>query len=142
MLDNYNLNRFVEAQKGDYKLAMFEISRGRKTGHWIWYIFPQLKGLGRSYNSNFYGIQNEEEAKLYLNHPILGKRIIELSEILLTLKDKSARDIFGGLDTMKLKSSMTLFSSVSEKGSVFDEVLDKYFEGKKSYRTLEMLKKN
>lgn len=136
-----NLDRFVEAQKRDYAIALNEIKSGRKTSHWMWYIFPQLKGLGRSSTSAFYAIQNLEEAGAYLGHPMLGSRIIEISKALLDLDSKDAVEIFGKIDSAKLKSCMTLFSAVPEADPVFEQVLVKYFNGKKSYRSLRILGK-
>ena len=141
MSDKNNLYRFVEAQGKSYKIACYEVSKGRKTSHWMWYIFPQLLGLGKSSTSVFYSIQNIKEATQYLEHPVLGERLKEISNILLKVECKSARKIFGGIDSKKLKSSMTLFSIASDDSMIFDKVLYKYFDGKKSRRTIELLKK-
>lgn len=137
---NYNLDRFLTAQEQDYHTALAEIKRGRKTSHWIWYIFPQIAGLGFSATSKFYAIQNGDEAKAYLEHSVLGKRLIEISKVLLELEGKTAHQIFGSPDDMKLKSCMTLFGALSEPPPVFHQVLDKYFDGKEDERTLELLK--
>ncbi len=108
----YDLQRFIDAQERDYATALAEIKAGRKQSHWIWYIFPQLKGLGRSYHSNLYGIESRAEAEAYLAHPVLGARLREITDALLSHEDKSAVQIFGWLDAMKVRSSMTLFDAV------------------------------
>lgn len=135
----YDLDRFVKAQESDYERALEEMKCGKKTSHWIWYIFPQLKGLGRSYNAEFYGIENREEAELYLNDPLLGGR---LREICCVVKEHSGMNIYGimggGIDAAKLKSSMTLFDVIEPDG-VFKDILTCFFEGKRDNRTLEML---
>ncbi len=137
----YDLNRFKKAQQTDYLIALQEICSGRKLSHWIWYIFPQLKGLGQSTYSNYYGIQDASEAAAYLSDPYLGGHLREISAALLELESNSAREVMGKLDERKLQSSMTLFASVSEDNQVFLDVLYKYFGGKKDIRTLHMLGK-
>jgi len=127
MNDIYNLDRFIKAQQDCYQIALKEIKNGKKSGHWMWFIFPQLDGLGSSPISKKYSIKNYQEAKEYLNHKILGKRLIEITNVLMKLKDKSARRIFGFPDDVKLKSSMTLFKIVSSNNEVFSKVLAKYF---------------
>lgn len=134
----YELSRFVTAQQDNYECALSEIRNGRKVSHWIWYIFPQLKGLGRSPMSEYYGIQNLDEAKAYLANPILGKHLIEICNALLLLDTNNAAEVMG-MDSRKLRSSMTLFDAATESSDVFQLVLDKYYEGKKDYRTLRML---
>ena len=141
-MDLNSLNRFLTAQEHAYDIALAEIRRGRKRTHWIWYIFPQLRSLGKSERSYFYGIADIEEAKAYLDHPILGSRLIEISETLLHIQGKSAQDIFGGIDSMKLHSSMTLFAVVGGDGSVFYKVIDRYFDGKMDENTLKILYNN
>lgn len=136
--DKYELQRFLDAQENSYTIALEELKEGRKRSHWIWYIFPQLKGLGRSYNSNFYGISGIEEATAYLEHPVLGSRLREISETILALDDTDAVSIFGGIDARKLRSSMTLFDMVSPN-DVFARVLDKYFSGKRDSCTLRRI---
>lgn len=143
MKDRYNLQRFVEAQDteplGCYADALGEIRHGRKVGHWIWYIFPQMKGLGHSPNSNFYGISGLDEAKAYLNHEVLGPRLREICEALLTYRGVPAEIVMGWeVDAMKLRSSMTLFDAASP-GDIFAEVLNAFFDGSKCRRTLSML---
>lgn len=133
------LNRFVKAQENTYSTALQEIKSGRKKSHWMWFIFPQLKGLGFSETAQFYGINGLSEAQEYLQHPVLGGRLREISRALLTLESGDAHAIFGYPDDMKLKSSMTLFAEVGND-SVFDEVLMKFFDGEKDQKTLELLK--
>jgi uncharacterized protein (DUF1810 family) len=124
-----NLDRFIAAQEQTYAQALSEIRAGRKRSHWMWFIFPQLKGLGASSNAHFYGIDDLAEATAYLQHPILGPRLIEISRALLALPGNNATAVMGGPDDMKLRSSMTLFSRVNGADAVFEEVLDKYFHG-------------
>lgn len=134
-------NRFLYAQDNrmeGYETALSEISAGRKVSHWMWYIFPQLSGLGRSCFSNYYGISGIEEARAYLAHEVLGKRLREISETLLAIEGKSAEDIFGPVDAMKLRSCMTLFDLV-ERFSIFRRVLDKYFAGESDTKTVKKL---
>lgn len=139
MENKYDLGKFISAQKEDYETALKEIQRGRKSSHWIWYIFPQLKGLARSRMSDYYGIHDLTEAEEFLNDPYLGKNLREISEALLKLESSDASMVMGGSpDDMKLKSSMTLFSLV-KPNDVFDKVLDKFFDGKKDERTERML---
>lgn len=130
------LYRFVEAQNKDYEIALAEIKAGKKQTHWIWYTFPQLVGLGKSAFANYYGIKDMLEAKQYLTHPKLGKRLRECAEALLTVEGKGARDIFGELDAMKVRSSMTLFDLISPN-DIFAEVLDKYYNSKRCELTLQ-----
>ena len=116
---NSNLKRFIDAQENDYLIALKEIKNGRKQSHWMWYIFPQIAGLGFSDISKYYAITDMDEAKEYLKHDILGKRLIELSNVLIRLDTNSAKTIFGSPDDLKLKSSMTLFSQISDAEPVF-----------------------
>jgi len=137
--DPFNLNRFVEAQKDDYTTALNEIQAGQKRSHWIWYIFPQFDGLSFSSTSKHYAIKSLAEAQAYLKHPLLGPRLTECAEATLRLEDKSARQIFGSPDDLKLRSCATLFAHVSHAGSVFHQLLDKYFESQPDARTLEII---
>lgn len=139
MSKNYDLERFIEAQKSDYATALSEIKKGRKENHWMWYIFPQVLGLGYTSTSMQYAIQDLDEATAYLNHEILGKRLIEISNALLTLDTNDADKIFGGTDSLKLRSSMTLFSLLPGADPVFQSVLDKFFNGTKDDKTLQLL---
>lgn len=132
------IERFVEAQNDVYIRALNEIKSGRKLTHWMWFIFPQIKGIGFSIRSVFFSIKDEEEAKEYLNHPLLGKRLREISNALLELNTVNPIEIFGGIDAKKLRSCMTLFDIV-EPESVFDEVLLKFFDGKRDEKTLKIL---
>ena len=126
----YDLNRFLKAQDRDYADALAEIKAGRKRSHWIWYIFPQVKGLGFSSTSEFYGIDGLDEARAYMDNVVLRERIIEISEVLLTLDSSDAGDVMGYPDDLKLRSSMTLFAEAAPKEEVFQKVLDKFFAGK------------
>ncbi|MEO8720325.1 MAG: DUF1810 domain-containing protein [Ginsengibacter sp.] len=135
-----NLQRFLEAQKKDYQVALSEIQMGKKRSHWMWYIFPQISGLGFSDLSKFYSLNNMDEAKEYLKHPVLGSRLIEISDALLHLENKDAHAILGSPDDQKLKSCMTLFSLLPESDPVFQAVLDQFFDGENDARTVEILK--
>lgn len=135
----YDLDRFVLAQEYSYDTALSEIKKGRKTTHWIWYIFPQLKGLGVSYRSEQYGIENAEEARSYLSHPVLGARLREITKAVLNLNENDAHKVMGYPDDMKLRSCMTLFAYISENDSIFHRVLEKYFDGKRDEATIKML---
>lgn len=136
---NYEISRFMKAHQSDYQRALTEIKNGKKVSHWMWYIFPQLKGLGCSFTSEYYGIQDLDEAKAYLADPILGRHLIEICNALLSLDTNDATEVVGRPDDRKLKSSMTLFDAATESSDVFRLVLEKYYNGKKDYRTLEML---
>lgn len=140
MQKDNNLKRFIDAQQTDYSVALSEIRNGRKRSHWMWYIFPQIQGLGFSETSQFYSIKSIDEAEQYLAHPVLGQRLIEISNALLGLKTDNANQVFGSPDDMKLKSSMTLFSLLPGTNKVFQLVLDKFFNGLKDDKTLKMLK--
>jgi uncharacterized protein (DUF1810 family) len=137
--DPHNLNRFVQAQEDDYDLALSEIRSGRKRSHWIWYIFPQFDGLGFSSTSKRYAIKSVAEAEAYLGHSILGPRLIECTLAVLQVEGRSAFEIFGSPDDMKLRSCATLFACVSPDGSVFDRLLGKYYEGERDKKTLHLL---
>ena len=140
-MDINSLDRFLEAQERMYETAHKEIKNGKKKTHWMWYIFPQLRGLGRSQMAYTYGVNGIEEARAYLAHPILSSRLMEISEALLAHKDKSACEIFGDIDEMKLKSSMTLFACASEEKSVFHQVIDCFYDGKMDEYTLKVISK-
>lgn len=138
---NYDLERFLKAQNSGwatYSEALDEIKEGHKSGHWIWYVFPQIKGLGHSYNSEFYGVGSKEEAKAYLGHSVLGYRLREITKALLDCKNPSAFNIFGFPDVLKVQSCMTLFDLVSPN-DIFNEVLEKYYEGKRCEKTIMRL---
>jgi uncharacterized protein (DUF1810 family) len=134
-----SLDRFLKAQEEDYETALSEIRSGHKRSHWIWYIFPQLKGLGFSSTSEYYGINGLSEAKSYMENEILRARLIEISEALLTLESSDAEDVMGYPDNLKLMSSMTLFAEAAPEEKVFQRVLDKFFGGKKDQRTLKLI---
>jgi uncharacterized protein (DUF1810 family) len=123
----FHLNRFVEAQDPVYQQVCAELRRGQKTGHWIWFIFPQLRGLGRSYMAVKYGISSLQEAAAYVEHPILGNRLAACTQFVILVEGRSIDQIFGGIDTVKFRSSMTLFASVAPDNQVFKAALDKYF---------------
>jgi uncharacterized protein (DUF1810 family) len=137
----FGLERFVSAQESIYGQALAELRGGRKRTHWMWFIFPQIEGLGHSATSIHYSVKSLEEARAYLQHPVLGPRLRECAEALCALEGRTASDIFGFPDDLKLRSSMTLFAAVAETGSVFARVLDKYFQGRHDDRTLQLLKR-
>ena len=139
-MDQFNLKRFIKAQSSSYETAMNELSSGNKTGHWIWYIFPQIDGLGSTDMTKLYSIKSVQEASAYLEHPILGKRLIESCEILLNLDVPSISDVMGFPDDLKLRSSMTLFEYVSEPKSIFKKVLMRYFDNDLDKASLEIIK--
>lgn len=130
-----DLSRFEIAQHHIYDKAVLELKNGRKKTHWMWYIFPQIQGLGRSLASIKYAICDLKEAEWYLNHSVLGTRIIECCQILLQLENKTAEEIFGYVDAQKLSSSLTLFSLVPNASPIFQQVLQKYFDGKIDEKT-------
>jgi len=134
-----NLSRFIEAQERDYSIALEEIKKGRKQSCWMWYIFPQIQGLGHSSTSQFFAIRNIEEATEYLNDTVLGTRLIEICNELLKLECNDAYSIFGSPDHLKLKSSVTLFSQIENANPVFMAVLEKFFDNKHEYLTLKKL---
>ena len=131
--DPFNLQRFVAAQDagGTYETAIGELRRGRKTSHWMWFIFPQMAGLGSSEMSRRYAIHSLEEARAYLRHPVLGQRLIDCATVVANSQANSAEAIFGGIDTQKLQSSMTLFLRADPQQPVFQQVLDRYFDGRR-----------
>ncbi len=137
--DPHDLNRFVEAQKVNYQRALSEIKAGRKRSHWMWYIFPQFDGLGFSTTSKRYSIKSIAEAEAYLSHPVLGARLTECAEAALGVDRTSAHAILGSPDDMKLRSCATLFAGMSPTGSVFDRMLDRFFEGERDRKTLRLL---
>lgn len=137
-----NLDRFLTAQEDTYEQALSEVKSGRKRSHWMWYIFPQYKGLGFSDTSMFYSITDLEEAKNYLNHPILGHRLREITHELLLLDEHNVNQIFGSPDDLKLKSSMTLFAAIDKsEDAIFQKVLDQFFQGQFDHNTFLMLMK-
>ena len=142
MFENIDINRFIEAQEVPYfcgyKQALEEVKNGRKTNHWIWYIFPQLRCLGRSSRAHYYGIADRDEARRYLEHPILGARIRKITEVLLEHKDKTALSIFGDIDTIKVRSCMTMFDFLSPN-DIFGEVLDSFYKSGRCEITLRVM---
>ena len=139
MNDRFNLSRFIEAQEGDYSDVLDELKRGKKAGHWIWYVFPQMASLGHSEMSEKYSISCINEARAYIGHAILGPRLVECTELVLAVEGKTAEQIFGSLDAMKFRSSMTLFSHVSEADSIYQHALSKYFDGEPDPKTLKAM---
>ncbi len=137
--DPQGLIRFVLAQLDLYEQALAEISSGKKETHWMWYIFPQIDGLAFSSTSKRYAIKSVEEAKAYLHHPVLGKRLLQCADAALRVQGRTAAEIFGSPDDMKLKSCATLFANISPRGSVFELLLDKYFHGERDSKTLRLL---
>jgi len=137
--DPFDLDRFVSAQMKAYDIALSEVSAGQKRSHWMWYIFPQLRGLGHSSTSRLYGILSGDEAHAYLSHDVLGPRLIAVCEAALAVEGRSATEMFGKPDDMKLRSCATLFAHVSNADSVFHKILDKYFDGKSDRRTVQLL---
>ena len=141
MSDPFDLNRFVRAQEADYEGALAEIRSGRKRSHWMWYIFPQFAGLGPSAMSQRYAINSLAEARAYLAHPILGPRLIEIADAVLNVQGRTAHEIFGSPDDLKLSSSATLFALVSPADSVFQRIIDKYFDGSRDEKTLALVRR-
>jgi uncharacterized protein (DUF1810 family) len=137
--DAFDLERFISAQASAYDRALAEIRAGLKQSHWMWFVFPQYAGLGFSSTAAHYAIRSRAEAEAYLQHPVLGARLRECAEAACALKGRSARDVFGYPDDLKLRSSATLFASVSPPGSVFHRVLDAFFDGEADERTLGLL---
>jgi uncharacterized protein (DUF1810 family) len=137
--DPYLLERFVTAQRDSYDVALQELNSGVKRSHWMWFIFPQVAGLGASAMAVRYAIKSRQEAEAYLSHPVLGPRLIKCTEALLRIVGKSAKEVMGDPDEMKLKSSMTLFAAISVAGSPFQRVLDRYFGGETDPRTTAWL---
>lgn len=135
----YNLERFVDAQNGVYEQALSELKAGRKTSHWMWFIFPQIAGLGTSAMAEKYAIRSAGEAAAYLADPTLSRRLLRCVEALLSIDGRSAHDILGSPDDLKLRSSMTLFAAISDHGSPFHRAIDRFYQGKFDERTIEIL---
>jgi uncharacterized protein (DUF1810 family) len=140
--DPYDLQRFVEAQRRCYGQVSSELKAGCKTSHWMWFIFPQWKGLGQSPTANLYAIGSRQEAEAYLAHPVLGPRLIECTQLVNRVDGRTVEQIFGDPDNLKFRSSMTLFANVAAENMVFLKALAKYFDGKPDQRTLDLLKRN
>lgn len=140
--NNKELVRFLDAQNKLYLSALSEIKKGKKESPWMWFIFPQIKGLGSCDTSKFYEIRNADEAIAFLEHPILGKHLLEITSELIKTDEKSAAEIFGNPDDEKLQSCMTLFASIQNSEPIFEQVLDKYFEGSTDFHTLQLLYSN
>lgn len=140
MKTTYDLSRFTAAHQKDYEKALCEIRNGKKRTHWMWYIFPQIQGLGDSVTTEHYAMQSKEEARAFLSDPYLGKNLLEISNALLLLECNDPYKVFEYPDTLKLRSSMTLFAHVSEENSVFHQVLDKYYNGTLDTLSLSIIK--
>lgn len=141
-MDINSLDRFLVAQESTYETALMEIKNGKKKSHWMWYVFPQLRGLGRSQMAFTYGINGLDEAKAYLDHPVLSARLIEISTALLTHKGKNIKDIMGDIDALKLRSSMTLFALISEDSSVFHQALKTFYNNGSDEQTLKLIEQH
>ena len=139
MDDPYDLQRFVDAQEPVLDRVRAELGRGRKESHWMWFVFPQIAGLGSSPTAREYAISSIEEARAYLAHPVLGPRLVECAELVAAVEGRSAAQIFGYPDDLKLRSSMTLFANAARDTPVFTEVIDRFFDGEADPRTLELL---
>ena len=135
-----DLERFVDAQAGTYAQALAELRAGRKTSHWMWWVFPQVAGLGMSGTSQAYAVADLAEARAYLQHDVLGPRLLECCQALLALEDASAERVLGSVDAMKLRSSMTLFAAADPDEPVFTEVLDRFYDGERDERTVRLLR--
>lgn len=142
MTDLYDLKRFLDVQEKEYDAALAEMRRGKKENHWIWYIFPQLRGLGRSEYSFTYGLGGLEEAKKYIEHPILGQRLIEITQAVMQHSDKTAAEIFSwDIDAKKFRSCMTLFREAAPEITLFDDALNTFFGGEPDHKTLERIRR-
>jgi uncharacterized protein (DUF1810 family) len=139
--DPFDLQRFLDAQADSYDRAFAELRAGRKTSHWIWYVFPQLKGLGLSQASQFYGLSGLDEARAFLAHPVLGPRLRECVEAMLATGDSAADDVLGFTDAMKFRSSMTLFAKAAPRDALFARALARFFNGEQDRKTLDLLQK-
>ncbi|WP_308283129.1 DUF1810 domain-containing protein [Pseudonocardia nigra] len=139
MTDTYDLDRFVDAQNGVYDQALAELRRGRKSSHWMWFVFPQIAGLGHSPTAQHYAISGLDEARAYLAHPVLGPRLVECAGVVAAITGRTAREIFGSPDDLKLRSSMTLFARAASDEPVFRQVLDRFYDGAPDEKTLERL---
>ena len=140
MDDVYNLRRFVEAQKQVYEEVINELATGQKRGHWMWYIFPQIKGLGQSANARRFAISSREEANAYIEHSVLGARLKQCTQLVVNVEVRSAEQIFYYPDNLKFCSSITLFMASTTDNEIFKDALHKYFEGKPDQSTLDILK--
>jgi uncharacterized protein (DUF1810 family) len=139
MTSTFDLERFVDAQNDQYPQVLRELAAGRKTSHWMWYVFPQIKGLGSSFTAQKYAISSLDEARAYLEHPVLGARLRECTERVLLVQGRSAHAIFGSPDDLKFRSCMTLFSRAAEDPAIFEQALAKYYGGEPDPRTLAQL---
>ncbi len=141
MEDNFDLQRFIDAQNGMYENAFTEMKKGAKKSHWMWFVFPQFVGLGKSPKSFYYAFKSSEEAVEYLNHPVVGSRLIEITTVLYAIENKSITDILGAMDALKLQSCMTLFDLVQTNRPIFSDVLNKYYAGNRCAKTMFYIEK-
>jgi uncharacterized protein (DUF1810 family) len=139
MTDPFHLQRFVDAQNPEFESVRSELQQGWKRGHWMWFVFPQLRGLGHSSTANYFGISSRAEAEAYLKHPILGPRLVECTRLVNSIEGRSIEAIFGAIDAMKFRSSMTLFNEIGGGREIFGGALEKYFDGKADPLTLSVL---
>lgn len=136
-----NLNRFVAAQEQCFDKALDEVRNGRKETHWMWFIFPQIIGLGLSDTAMYYSIESIGEAKLYLEHEVLGPRLVQITKALLALETDDPVEVFGDIDALKLNSCMTLFDYITDDENIFNDVIDKFYDGVKDEKTLQLIRK-
>ena len=139
MEDPHDLQRFVDAQEPVYDRVLEELGRGQKSSHWMWFVFPQIEGLGRSSTARKYAISSAEEARAYLQHPLLGARLRECTRLVLQVEGRTGRQIFGSVDDLKFRSSMTLFALAGADSRVFEEAIEKYYSGEYDPMTIERL---
>jgi uncharacterized protein (DUF1810 family) len=139
MADPFELDRFVQAQSPVMSDVLWELCDGRKRTHWMWFVFPQLRALGQSATAKHYGIASLDEARAYMAHPILGPRLIDCARLVLAVQGRTAHDVFGSIDALKLRSSMTLFAAAAPDAAVFRDVIRKYYDGQPDERTVELL---
>jgi uncharacterized protein (DUF1810 family) len=140
MDDPFNLQRFIDAQQPVFAEVIAELGQGRKCGHWMWFIFPQLKGLGRTAQSTFFGISSVQETAAYLQHPVLGPRLRQCTQLVNAVEGRSAEDIFGEIDAMKFRSSLTLFAKATSENQIFTDALEKYYAGEFDPLTINYLR--
>jgi uncharacterized protein (DUF1810 family) len=140
--DPYQLARFIDAQEPVYENVLRELRAGRKRTHWMWFIFPQIHGLGHSATAQHFAIKSLDEARAYLNHPILGQRVLECARLVSEIKDRSVSEIFGFPDDLKFRSCITLFARAAKEPGIFGELLKRYFQGEEDSKTVEILAKS
>lgn len=139
MTEPYDLQRFIDAQASQYGAALAELRTGEKRSHWMWFIFPQFEGLGSSETSRYFAIKSRAEAEAYLAHPVLGRRLLDCAQAVLDVENRSTVEIFGAVDAMKLRSSATLFAAISQRGSLFHQIIERYFDNWHDETTLQLM---